>query len=278
MTCGFRRNTSKKLTMNNFPMYFHPNLKVMDMIPTNFHLLIYSTMKHLEAIHLKNVHLQRSEDVIFSMTKQKHLKVIVTKKKTKKVISMDIDNEELNEGVSFYHAIDQMPHHEEIDNIDTDTVTDIEIQRVGVVYPLKVVKKDMTRHVNLLLTEEDGHRHYSTIINVNGLLHCQYNKHNGKLFYCYSCLHGFKAKKGEKDRSECVLLQEHQKYCKALKPQRVSNPEKDDILQYTSVHKQLKAPFVVYADFVSSLKPEGDDDVTTGLTTEKKERKSVSNS
>ena len=155
-----------------------------------------------------------------------------------------------------------MRHHEEIDNIDIATDTDIEIQRGGVVYPLKVVKKKMTRHVNLLLTEQDGLRHYCAITNFSRLVGSQYTKCKKTHFYCYSCLHGFVPTKGEKDRSECVLLQEHQKYCKALKPQRVSYPEKDD--------KQLKTPFVVYADFESSLKPEGEGDVTTGLTTEKK--------
>ena len=55
-----------------------------------------------------------------------------------------IDNGELNEGVSFYHTIDQMRHHEDIDNIDIDTDIDIEIQRGGAVYPLKVAKKEMT--------------------------------------------------------------------------------------------------------------------------------------
>ena len=44
-----------------------------------------------------------------------------------------------------------------------------------------------------------------------------------------------------------------------MKPQRVSYPK--------------KAPFVVYTDLQSSLKPEGDDDVTTGLTKEKKKER-----
>ena len=51
-----------------------------------------------------------------------------------------------------------------------------------------------------------------------------------------------------------------------MKPQRVSYPEKgkDDKLKFTNIHKQLKAPFVVYADFESCLKMESDIETTTG--------------
>ena len=84
----------------------------------------------------------------------------------------------------------------------------------GFIYPLRITNQELARHVNLLLTEEDGSCHYSTIKNFNGLMRAQYNKDNHKYFYCYSCLHGFKAKPNEKTREECVLLQDHVKYCK----------------------------------------------------------------
>ena len=52
-----------------------------------------------------------------------------------------------------------------------------------------------------------------------------------------------------------MLLQEHRKYCKTLKPQRTEYPQGEDaILKFTNVHKQLKHPFVVYCDFESTLK------------------------
>ena len=136
----------------------------------------------------------------------------------------------------------------------------------GVVFPIKVTKEEKPRHINLLLTEEGGNCHYSTIKNFSGLVNSQYSQHNGKLFYCYSCLHGFKPKKEEKTREECINLQKHQKHCKTLNPQRVSYPEKgkDDKLKFTNIHKQLKAPFVVYADFESCLKKELDIETKTG--------------
>ena len=64
-----------------------------------------------------------------------------------------------------------------------------------------------------------------------------------------------------------MLLQQHQKYCKTLKPQRVSYLKKGkDILKFTNIHKQLEPAFVVYGDFECNLKPESDIDVTQGIT------------
>ena len=160
---------------------------------------------------------------------------------------------------------------DEFDDVDfdDDVVEEEESEETtrGVVYPIRVTKHEMLRHINLLLTEQDGIRHYSAITNFSGLLNSQYNKHSHRLFYCYSCLHGFKAKKGEKTREDCHLLKEHVKYCKTQTPQHVTYPTKgkDDILQFTNIRKQLEAPFVVYADFECCLKEISDKDVKTGL-------------
>ena len=88
----------------------------------------------------------------------------------------------------------------------------------GMVYPVIITKQELCRHVNLLITERGGVWHYSTIKTFSGFLRSQYPKHCGKTFYCYFCLHGFQAK-NEKTREECVLLQEHIKYCKQQNPQ-----------------------------------------------------------
>ena len=57
-------------------------------------------------------------------------------------------------------------------------------------------------------------------------------------------------RKNEKERKECKLLQLHQKHCKTLNPQRTVFPNDDEkILKFTNIQKQLKAPFVAYADF-----------------------------
>ena len=120
------------------------------------------------------------------------------------------------------------------------------------IYPVRVTKQELERHVNLLLTEQDGVWHYSTIKNFNGLMRTQYTNYHGKYFFCYSCLHGFAAKENEKSRKDCKLLQEHVKYCKQQKAQRISYPQNKNA-EFTNIQKTLKQPFVGYADFESIL-------------------------
>ena len=147
-------------------------------------------------------------------------------------------------------------------NDDDDDDDDDEYDKIvntseqGIIYPLKVTKKEVLhRHVNLLITENDkGLHHYSAITGFSALVGKQYNNNDHEKFFCYTCLHGFKKKKGEETREDCKLLVEHRKYCKTLKPQRTEYPQGNDtILEFTNIHKQLKAPFVVYCDFESAL-------------------------
>ena len=97
-------------------------------------------------------------------------------------------------------------------------------------------------------------------------LRSEYSKHWGKTFYCYTCLHGFQAKKGEKTRNQCVLLQEHVKYCKTFKPQKTTFPKTGTITEFKNIHKMLMQPFVGYADVECTLKPVNEvENVATGI-------------
>ena len=96
--------------------------------------------------------------------------------------------------------------------------------------------------------------HYSTITNFSRLVSLQVNKHNGKHWYCYQCLHGFQTKREENTRHQSKLLAQHLVYCKAEKSQRTTLPKNgENILTFKNIHKQSKCPFVVYADFESKL-------------------------
>ena len=81
---------------------------------------------------------------------------------------------------------------DEVDEESEEEPEEVKPKR-GLVYPLKV-NYEQKRHVNLLYTEQNGIGHYS-VTNFSGSLWSQYNKHRGKAFHCYSCLHGFEAKK-----------------------------------------------------------------------------------
>ena len=192
-----------------------------------------------------------------------------------------ICDDESEDDTWFYRNVDieDIGTRGETDDVNISDVKSV--NKEGIFYPLKVTKHEVKgRHVNLLLTEQDGVKHYSTITDFSRLVGSQYTKNRRKHFYCYSCLHGFKGKKGEKSRDQCTLLNEHYKLCKTVKPQRVEYPDKDKdetTLRFTNVQKQLRDPFAVYADFECKLNPiAGDIDVSTGIvppSTEQKTKK-----
>ena len=82
----------------------------------------------------------------------------------------------------------------ETDDMETPTCPESDNMR-GYIYPVRIAPRIGARHVNLLLTEKDGVSHYSTIKNFDGFMRAQYSKGRHKHFHCYSCLHGFWAKK-----------------------------------------------------------------------------------
>ena len=184
----------------------------------------------------------------------------------------DIDDDDLvdliddtmldEEDADFYRALDnergmdggelEVPVAPRVDPDFADVV-----EKRGVIIPLRISdsireERDESgelvedRHVNLLLTERDGSTHYSTITGFSRLVCSQVSRHNGKQFYCYRCLHGF---------SRQDLLDEHKPLCSKTDAQRVKMPVGGTKLKFTNVHKQLRAPFVVYADFECLLKP-----------------------
>ena len=167
-----------------------------------------------------------------------------TGRKSKK----DVDDEDE------YHSEESDSDEMEVDSVSDD-------KKRGYIYPLRIASKNNIRHVNLLLTDHDGTCHYSTIRNFGGFMLRQYSKNTNRRFFCYTCLHGFKAKKGEKTRDQCKILQEHVKICRTLTPQRVSYP-KDEYAEFTNIRKMVKSPVVAYCDIESILVPVSDVDTS----------------
>lgn len=111
-------------------------------------------------------------------------------------------------------------------------------------YPLFLTKERGLKHVDLLLIHRGENYHYCSIKNFNRLMVDQ-NADNNQYFYFHYCLHGF-IKKG--------LLTKHVPYCQVHGAQRTEMPsEEEKWLKYTDVSKQLRVPFVVYANFESLL-------------------------
>ena len=94
--------------------------------------------------------------------------------------------------------------------------------------------------INLLLIEKAGKFHYTWIKNLNRLLYDQ-SKHREQKHFCERCLHGY-------IRED--LLEAHRPECKGIGQTavRVEMPQEGK-LTFQNHHKQLPAPYVIYADF-----------------------------
>ena len=106
------------------------------------------------------------------------------------------------------------------------------------------------RHVDLLLLERIGIQHYTTIRNSSKLVSRQISNNEHVVCCCKQGLHAYSTQE---------LLDAHATECRH--GQRTKFPD-DPRCRFTYIQKQLPAPFVVYADFDSILKPV-DKDVDT---------------
>ena len=97
--------------------------------------------------------------------------------------------------------------------------------------------------INLMLID----KHYSYVKRLTALLYDQ-NRHNESKHFCERCLHGYKTND---------LLERHKPECQGLlkSPTRTMMPEEgENKMYFKNYHKQMKAPYVVYADFESLVK------------------------
>ena len=101
--------------------------------------------------------------------------------------------------------------------------------------------------INLMMTTQGENTHYSYVKRLTALLYDQ-NRHNESKHFCERCLHGYKTKD---------LLERHKPECKGLlkSPTRTEMPkEGDNKMAFKNFYKQMKAPYVVYADFECLVK------------------------
>ena len=96
--------------------------------------------------------------------------------------------------------------------------------------------------INLLMIEKAGKFHYTWVKDFNRLLHDQ-SKYKHHQYFCKHCLHGY---------SREDLLEAHKPECRGISQTtvRVEMPEEGkNKLAFQNHHKQLPAPYVIYADF-----------------------------
>ena len=122
--------------------------------------------------------------------------------------------------------------------------------------------------INLMITKQGDNTHYSYVKRLTALLYDQ-NRHNESKHFCERCLHGYSRKE---------LLERHKPECKGLlkSPTRTETlKEGENKMSFTNYHKQMKVPYVIYADFecilekIDGCKPSPDKSFT--VKTEKHE-------
>ena len=152
--------------------------------------------------------------------------------------------QELKLEIDFPTPLSQIPAFEKSNGVSIN-VFGLENEQI---YPLQITSfKSMLHHVNLLLFSKGEIRHYCLIRNLSRLLGDR-TAYKGKMHYCNFCLHGF---------TTSTLRREHIPYCSPHGPQKLSFPkhEEQQWVNFSHICKQLKVPFVIYADLESYLKP-----------------------
>ena len=145
--------------------------------------------------------------------------------------------DELNmTGVTFPTPLDQIALVERNNNLSINVFGYDEEDKV---YPIRVARQtQQDNHVNLLYVTNENTSHYCWIRHFSRLMGHR-TGHHGKCYYCYNCLHGF---------SKEHLLTDHQELCFKQRTQKVKFPI-DTIAKFKNIQRQLRAPFIIYADF-----------------------------
>ena len=115
------------------------------------------------------------------------------------------------------------------------------------VYPLRISKCTKRKHDIILLLIKDGEKsHYCLVKNISALLSSQINSNDHKRYFCLNCFNSFK----DEDK-----LKEHKKYCYENESVKINMPPPGTFLRFKNFLHSEKAPFAVYADFESIIKP-----------------------
>ena len=115
------------------------------------------------------------------------------------------------------------------------------------VYPLKVSKYTGCQHdITLLLIKDEEKSHYCLVKNMSALLASQINNHKGTCNICLNCFNSFKTPDS---------LNNHKEYCYNNECVKITMPPPGTFLRFKNFLHSEKAPFAIYADFESLIKP-----------------------
>lgn len=158
----------------------------------------------------------------------------------------------MNFDIPFPVEIDGITYFEEINaGVVSVNVFGVESSNHSVPYitPLRTTEvKGAKWHIDLLLLEDGGKKHYIYIKELSRLLNEQGNKHKEKKHYCKHCLWGF---------GSGPLLEKHCEIgCLAVSGSTLELPQpgQNDKHSFHNIDKQFEAP-CIFADFECFTSP-----------------------
>ena len=112
---------------------------------------------------------------------------------------------------------------------------------------LKISPYTGCKHDIVLLLIKDGEKsHYCLVKNTSALLASQINNHKGTRNICLNCMNSFKSTDS---------LNKHKEYCYNNECVKIVMPPPGSYLKFKNFRCSEKAPFAIYADFESLIKP-----------------------
>ena len=147
-----------------------------------------------------------------------------------------------------------------IDRFETQnpniSISVVGYNKVDLVHPIRISKYTGCDHdiVLLLLKEavkgENGKieekTHYTLVKNKSALIASQINNHKGSRHICLNCFNSFNSPE---------TLETHKEYCYENESVKTLMPPPGTFLRFKNFPHSEKAPFAVYADFESLIKP-----------------------
>ena len=126
----------------------------------------------------------------------------------------------------------------------------------NLVYPIRISKYTGCEHdITLLLLKEvvkgengkiEEKTHYTLVKNKSALLASQINNHKGSREICLNCFNSFNSPE---------TLKKHKEYCYENESVKILMPQQGTFLRFKNFLHSEKAPFAIYADFESLIKP-----------------------
>ena len=182
------------------------------------------------------------------------LRALNPKDKNAERIDKDLKSKEntLNmEGIAYPVSLKDINRFEK-QNLDI-SISVLGYSKDEKIYPLriskftKVKKEDERKHNIVLLLIKDGdNSHYCYVKNESALLTSQVNNHKSKIYFCLNCLNGY-------DTPE--KLEKHKEYCGEEESIKINMPPPDTYIKFKNYLYSERAPFTIYADFESLVKP-----------------------